>query len=554
MKTVYGCLTIILMALIALPGCQPDQKSAEEAAFDSLMQAKVQEFAVVSLTTDLSTLTEQEKQMLPLLIEAAQIIDNLFWQQAFIENHVTFLDSISNPDARRFALINYGPWERLNGNKPFLPDYGPKPAGANFYPANMTTEEFGNWDNPDKESQYTLIWREEDGTLSSVWYHEAFTEALEKVAALLRQAAILAEDEGLQHYLTLRADALMTDDYLASDMAWMDMKTNGIDIVIGPIENYEDKLFGIKTAYEAAILVKDKVWSARLEKFAAMLPQLQKELPGDEKYKKEQPGTSSDLNAYDIIYSAGDMNAGSKTIAINLPNDERVQLAKGSRRLQLKNAMRAKFDHILKPIAGVLIDSSQRDMVKFDAFFSNVMFHEVGHGLGIKNTVTGKGTIREALKETYSGIEEAKADIFGLFLTTKLIEMGEIEGITPEECFVTYMAGMFRSVRFGAASAHGKANMMCFNFFREKGAFDRLDNGTYRVNFEKAYEAMNEWAALILSIEGEGDYTKAQSLLSSGGVIQPTLQLDLDLLKTRNIPVDIRYEQGLEVLELSTHE
>ncbi len=551
MKTFFPYFFIMMLAVGLLTGCNQETRTVEQITFDSLMQAKVAEFAVVQLKTDLSVLTENEKKMIPILIEAAQIMDNLFWQQAFAENRVTFLDSLTNADARTFAQINYGPWERLSGNEPFLPDYGEKPAGANFYPENMSKEEFEMLDNRDKTSQYTLIWRNEDGSLRVVWYHEAFQEQLEKAATLLKSAATLAEDEGLKKYLELRAEALVTDSYYDSDIAWMEMKTNTIDIVIGPIENYEDKLYGYKTAYECAVLVKDKEWSQKLEKFTAYLPMLQEQLPVDAKYKKEKPGTDSDLNAYDIIYSAGDMNGGSKTIAINLPNDELVQMQKGSRRLQLKNAMRAKFDNILVPIAGILIDSSQRDNIKFDAFFSNVMFHEVGHGLGIKQTITGKGTIREALKEKYSAFEEAKADVLGLFIGVKLIEMGEITGITPEDCFVTYMAGMFRSVRFGAASAHGKANMMCFNFFSEKGAFERTEEGTYKVNFEKIREAMNEWASFVLTIEGDGNYDGATEFLVANGVINPELQSELDLLKSKQIPVDIVYDQGVTVLGLT---
>jgi len=549
MKKIF--MFLLPMAAIAwLTGCNQATKTAEQTTFDSLMQAKVAEYAVVTLTTDLSPLTDKEKQMIPMLIEAAQIMDNLFWQPAFEENKESFLDSLTNEDARKFAMINYGPWERLNGNKPFLPDYGEKPAGANFYPQDMSKEEFEKWDNPDKTSQYTLVWRNEDGSLRSVWYHEAYQEQLEKAAGLLKEASSLAEDPGLKKYLEMRAEALLSDDYYPSDMAWMDMKTNTIDLVIGPIENYEDKLFGYKTAYESAVLVKDKEWSKQLEKFTTLLPLLQKELPVEAKYKQGTPGTDSDLNAYDIIYSAGDMNAGSKTIAINLPNDERVQATKGSRRLQLKNAMRAKFDNILVPIAGVLIDSSQRDHIKFDAFFSNVMFHEVGHGLGMKKTIAGNETIREALKEKYSAFEEAKADVLGLFISVKMIEMGEITGITPEDNFVTFMAGMFRSVRFGAASAHGKANMMCFNYFSEKGAFERTDAGTYKVNFEKIREAMNEWAAFVLMIEGDGDYQKAAEFLEANGIIHPELQAELDLLKSKQIPVDIVYDQGVQVLGL----
>ncbi|MFH1160935.1 MAG: Zn-dependent hydrolase [bacterium] len=551
MKNRFFVFTVSCFVLGFLAGCNPSAKEVEQASFDSLMKAKVNEFALVKLSTDLSVLSDKEKQMILLLIEASRIMDDLFWRQAFPGNKTAFLDSLVHQDSRKFAEINYGPWERLNGDKPFLPGYGEKPAGANFYPTDLTKEAFEQWEDPDKTSPYTVIWRNKDGTLRAIWYHEAYRESLEKAAGLLKQAASLAEDAGLKKYLELRSLALITDDYYPSDMVWMEMKDNTVDVVIGPIENYEDQLFGYKTAYEAAVLIKDREWSKTLEKFAAYLPELQNQLPVDAKYKQEKPGTESDLNAYDIIYCAGDMNAGSKTIAINLPNDEQVQLKKGSRRLQLKNAMRAKFDHILVPISNVLIDSSQRANIKFDAFFSNVMFHEVAHGLGIKNTITGKGTVRDALKEKYSSFEEAKADVLGLFMTVKLIEMGEITGITPEDCFVTYLAGMFRSVRFGAASAHGKANMMCFNFLSEKGAFERLENGTYKVNFDKTREAMNEWASKILIFEGDGDYAGVTAYLEANGVIKPELQAELDLLKTRQIPVDIVYEQGVTVLGLT---
>ncbi len=516
---------------------------------DSLLRARIGEFAQVTLKTDLSNLTEKEKQMIPLLIEVAKIMDDLYWEQVIGDKHA-FLDTIRDSLARVFAGINYGPWERLNGNQSFIAGIGEKPAGANFYPPDMTKEEFEAWNEKSKTSLYSVIRRNDDRTLKNIMYSEVYRVKLEKAAQLLEQASVLAEDEGLKKYLSLRAKALVTDDYFASDMAWMEMKNNTIDFVVGPIENYEDELFGYKTAFEAALLIKDKEWSGKLAKFAKFLPELQAKLPVEEKYKTEKPGTDSDLNAYDIIYVAGHSNAGSKTIAINLPNDEKVQMAKGSRRLQLKNAMRAKFDHILVPISQVLIDPGQQSQIKFDAFFSNVMFHEVAHGLGIKKTLTGKGTVREALKEKYSSFEEAKADILGLFMTTQLIEKGEVTGITAEDCFVTYMAGLIRSVRFGAASAHGKANMMCFNFFETKGAFERSTTGTYRVNMEKTRLAMNEWAAMVLHFEGDGDYKGASDYLEANGKIGEGLKEDLARLRTANIPVDIVYEQGPEVLGL----
>ncbi|MDX5435945.1 MAG: Zn-dependent hydrolase, partial [Pontibacter sp.] len=329
-----------------------------------------------------------------------------------------------------------------------------------------------------------------------------------------------------------------------------DMKNNKIDVVIGPIETYEDKLFGYKAAHEAYVLVKDMEWSKRLAKYAAFLPELQRGLPVPAKYKKETPGTDSDLNAYDVVFYAGDSNAGSKTIAINLPNDEEVQLKKGTRRLQLKNAMRAKFDKIMVPIAEELIVEEQRKNVTFDAFFANTMFHEVAHGLGIKNTVNNKGTVREALKEHASALEEGKADILGLYMITQLQEKGELEG-DLKDYYTTFLAGIFRSVRFGAASAHGKANMVRFNFFKENGAFERDEQtGKYRVNYEKMREAMNKLSEKILTLQGEGDYAGVGNLLNNQGQVSPQLQADLDKLAKANIPVDIVFEQGVDVLGL----
>jgi hypothetical protein len=383
-----------------------------------------------------------------------------------------------------------------------------------------------------------------------VWYHDAYASKVKKAADLLKQAAVLAEDAGLKKYLELRAEAMLTDKYQESDFAWMDMKTSNIDFVIGPIENYEDALYGTKAAQEAFVLIKDVEWSERLAHFAALLPELQKGLPVDQKYKNEVPGSDADLNAYDVVYYRGDCNAGSKTIAINLPNDEEVQLKKGSRKLQLKNAMQAKFDKIVVPISELLIDESQRNYVKFDAFFSNTMFHEVAHGLGIKNTLDGKGTVREALKEQYSAIEEAKADILGLYLVTKLYEMGELNEGEVMDNYVTFMAGIFRSVRFGAASAHGKANMLTFAHFSENGAFTYQENGTYMVNFDKMKLAVESLANMILSMQGDGDYEKVKDLISTKSVIPGQLKIDLDRLKEAAIPVDIVFAQGKSELGL----
>ncbi|MFZ4401258.1 MAG: dipeptidyl-peptidase 3 family protein [Bacteroidales bacterium] len=542
----------LVIILFAVTSCNNKPKQNANANGDSTavsMKDKIAQFATVKLTTDLAKLSEKEKQLIPILIDIAKIMDDLYWMQTIGEKNA-FLDTIKDADLKQFAAINYGPWERLGDNLPFMPAYGEKPKGACFYPADMTKEEFEQLKDKNKTNQYTVIQRNADKSLKVVWYHEIYKDQLSKASELLKKAAELAEDPGLKKYFELRSKAILTDDYFASDMAWMDMKTNGIDFVVGPIENYEDELYGYKTAYEAAVLVKDKDWSKKLEKFSAMLPELQKQLPCDAKYKKEVPGSNSDLNAYDIVYYAGHSNAGGKTIAINLPNDEKVQLKKGSRRLQLKNSMQAKFDNILTPIANTLIDKAQLKNITFNAFFSNVMFHEVAHGLGIKNTITKKGTVKEALKEKYASFEEAKADILGLFIVTKLIEMGQLKDVTVEDSYVTFMAGIIRSVRFGAADSHGKANMMCFNYFEDAGAFSRNADGTYKVDMEKTKNAMNEWSAKVIKFEGEGDYDGASKYLEANSNIRKELQEDIAKLKTANIPVDIIFEQGKEVLGL----
>jgi hypothetical protein len=489
--------------------------------------------------------------MLPLLIDAAKIMDQLFWRQAYGEP-ATLIQGAHSAAARRFVEINYGPWDRLAGNEPFLDGVGPKPEGANFYPADITKEEFeaAVSESPERaealKSLYTLVRRDPSGKLTTTPYHEAFAADLEIAAGKLREAATLAEDPGLKRYLELRAEALVTDDYQPSDFAWLDMKDNTIDVVIGPIETYEDQLFGYKAAYEAYVLIKDKEWSQRLAKYTSLLGELQKNLPVADEYKQESPGTESDLNAYDAIYYAGDCNAGSKTIAINLPNDEEVQLKKGTRRLQLKNSMRAKFDKILVPIGGVLIAEDQRRHISFDAFFANTMFHEVAHGLGIKNTLSGRGTVREALRENASALEEGKADILGLFMVTWLRERGELGETDLMDNYVTFLAGIFRSTRFGASSAHGNANLVRFNYFEKAGAFSRDPaTGAYRVEFDKMREAVNALSGDILKLQGDGDYDAVTAFIAEYGTLNEALQQDLDRVAAAGIPVDVVFEQGL---------
>ncbi|MCO1336565.1 Zn-dependent hydrolase [Microbulbifer sp. OS29] len=559
-----------LLALALVGGCSKKEQHSDEVA-KAEAEAEIVEsktvpvpkkekvedadkrfniYVPVELTANLSSLTDNQRKMIGLLIDASQIMDRLFWMQSYGPAE-ELLPDIEDNRARKFADINYGPWDRLNDNKPFIVGYGSKPLGANFYPADMTREEFESWDQPKKDGLYSLVRRTDSGDLKLISYSEAYSADLNKAASILRQAAPLAESKEFAHYLTMRADALLTDNFRPSDMAWMDMKENDIDVVIGPIENYEDQLFAYRTAYESYVLLKDKEWSQKLAKFAALLPELQKGLPVEEKYKSEEPGTDSDLNAYDVLFYAGHSNAGSKTIAINLPNDEEVQLAKGTRRLQLKNAMQAKFDKILVPISDVLIAEDQRKNITFPAFFANTMFHEVAHGLGIKKTIETGENVRQTLKETSSALEEGKADILGLYMVTRLHEKGELEDGQLMDNYVTFLAGIIRSVRFGAASAHGKANMMRFNFFKEEGAFTRdAKTGLYSVDFEKMQQAMTNLSRLIITIQGDGDYQQAKELLATKGVIGPELQADLDRLSEASIPVDVTFIQGKEVLGL----
>lgn len=549
---------ILVSTLSLLVSCEgpveqssPVATKAETKIAEEIKAPRPDVYADFPLDADLSSLSDGQRQMLVLFIEASQIMDDLFWRQAYGDDFQNWLASIGVDETRRFAELNYGPWDRLDAEAPFMQGVGEKPLGARFYPADMSKQEFEAADLEGKADLYSFVRRDEQGELTLVPYHVEYAPELAHAADLLRQAADLAEHQGFANYLRLRAEALVTDDFQESDFAWMDVKTNPIELVIGPIETYEDRLFGYRAAYESYVLIKDQEWSARLAKFAQFLPQLQRGLPVDDAYKAETPGTDSDLNAYDVIYYAGHSNAGSKTIAINLPNDEHVQLQKGTRRLQLKNAMQAKFEKILDPIAGILIDESQRSNITFDAFFANTMFHEVAHGLGIKNTLTDKGTVREALLDVASSMEEGKADILGLYMITRLHEAGELGDVDLRDNYVTFMASVFRSIRFGASSAHGKANMVRFNFFAEQGAFVRdAERGTYSVDFDRMQDAMASLSELLLTLQGDGDYEGALKLTNEKGVIGDQLQADLDRLTEANIPVDIVFSQGVAELGL----
>ncbi|MFT6269551.1 MAG: hypothetical protein ACJAVV_002377 [Alphaproteobacteria bacterium] len=562
-KTRLFPITAIALSCALLFGCS---KPAEQNITDSgaaqtttsaqaerellIDESRLDIYFPVDLSADLSAYSDNQKQMLSLLIDASKVMDDLFWKQAFGESKDSFLAGIDDPKVRRFADINYGPWDRLNGDEAFLSGFSDKPLGAEFYPSDMTKEEFTTADFADSVGLYSVVVRNSDGDLKALPYSRIFQKELKQAAAFLIKASALAEDEAFANYLNLRAAALLTNEYQSSDLAWMDMKSNPIDVVIGPIEVYEDQLFGYRAAFESYVLLKDMAWSERLAKYAAFLPALQQGLPVPPEYRAQMPGTDADLNAYDVIYYAGHSNAGSKTIAINLPNDEQVQLSKGTRRLQLKNAMQAKFDNILVPISQILITPEQRKHITFDAFFGNTMFHEVAHGLGVKTVLNSDRTVQSALKEHGSALEEGKADILGLYMVQQLLADGEITQGVLKDYYVTFMAGIFRSVRFGASSAHGKANMIRFNYFQEQGAFALDDEGLYLVDMEKMEAAIASLSKKILMLQGDGDYDGVAKLVADYGVIKQDLAGDLAKLTSEGIPVDITFNQGKAVLGL----
>src|SRR4249919_3932851 len=554
---VLGCLAAL--AGLSMAACKPHaaQEAAPTAAQSapapaaSYAQAHAGDYAVVPLKADLSHLDENTRRMIAKLVQAADVMNDLAWKQTWNGDRAALLAQAPDDATRELVNINFGPWDRLNEDTPFIANIKPRPAGGPFYPLDMTKEEFEAAALADKKSNYTLLRRDSAGKLITVPYHVEYKAELDRTAALLREAAELSGDKSFADYLRMRADALLSDDFRPSDMAWMEMKTNPVDIVIGPIETYEDQLFGYKAAYEGLVLVKDAEWSRKLARYAGFLPELQRGLPVEARYKAEKPGSKADLNAYEAVYYAGDANVGAKTIAINLPNDEEVQLAKGTRRLQLENVMQAKFDAILMPIAKQLIAQDQLQHVTFDAFFEDTMFHEVAHGLGIKKTLDGKGTVTQGLKEYASSFEEGKADILGLYLITKLSEKGELDKSKLLDGYVTFLAGILRSVRWGASDAHAKANMLRFNFFEQQGAFSRDPaTGRYRVEFDKMQAAMNALSAKLLTVQGDGDYATAKQMTDTMGVVSPELAADLKRLDAAHIPVDITFDQGLEVLGL----
>lgn len=540
-----ACLALML-------GCgtaKEDAMKAEQKIAD--IQKELDKFAPVELTFDASVLTDQQKDVVRKLVEAAKIMDKLFLVQSWQGNPelIQKLSASTDPvDAKTLELVKlyFGPFNRLAHNKPFVDGVGEKPAGAGYYPEDMTKAEFQAHlvANPDDagafESNFTVIERK-DGKLVAVPYSQAYKADLDAAAALLREAADLSENESVADYLRKRADAFASNDYFESDIAWMDMKDHLIEVVIGPYEVYEDALFNYKAAFETFITVVDPAKSAELLKIADYLVDMEKNLPIPDEHKNFNRGLDSPTIVADEVFSAGDTKAGVQTLAFNLPNDERVREAKGSKKVMLRNVGHAKYDKCYTPIAAVAMNPDALQNTSFDAYFMHTYLHEISHGLG-PGTIMKDGkqtTVNKELKETYSIIEEAKADICGVYNGLFLIDKGEFEKDYEAQVITTFVGGIFRSVRFGINEAHGGANAILFNRLMDEGliTFD-AESGQFGVNLETGRAAVKAVAAQVLMIEAEGNYDAAKKLMDEYQVIRPEMQQVLD--KLGDVPVDIK--------------
>lgn len=499
------------------------------------IQKRLAQYAPIRLQADVSRLSDDERAMIPLLIEAAQAMDDPFWIQNYGEREA-LLAATADAGMRRYLQLNYGPWDRLHGNAPFLEGVGAKPPGANFYPPDMTREEFdaSAASRPELKSPYTMVRRDGRGNLVSIPYHDFFREHVHRAADGLRQAAALAEEPDFKTYLALRADALLSDDYRPSDIAWVDMKANIIDILIGPME-VEDRLLGIKTAYAASVLVKDRHGSEQLAHYAGLLSRFQETLPVPDAYKQEQPGLDSQLGVFDMIYCAGNDKAA-PPIGICWPADIEVQLRQGTRSLLLKNVMRARFEKNLLPLADLLLAADQRPYVTFKAYFNYVMLHELAHGLGIRQTIGNKGSAKDALKEQHHVIEEGKAEVLSLFMMSRLYRWGHVSRNDLRDVCVTSLVKHLWH--------YGPQSVVWLNFGRERGAYTRNANtGTYRVNLEQMLTAAGNLAGQLLRFQGDGDYAGVQAFVERYTRPGGDLERDNERIEGANLPLGLVVEQ-----------
>jgi hypothetical protein len=519
---------------------------------DKELAAKIARFAPTTLTADTKGLSAKDQEALKKIIEAAKLLDPLFLRQVWSGNDALEKKLRADKTALgqlrlHYFYINDGPWSRLDSNEPFV-DGVPqeKPANANYYPDDMSKDEFNSWvqtlsaDEKQKATGFFyVIRRGADRKLTSVPYNEAYRDYLEPAAKLLREAATLTSNDTLRNFLNKRAAAFASNDYYDSDVAWMDLDSP-IDVTIGPYETYEDELFSYKAAFEAYVNLRDDAETAKLAKFSAHLQELEDHLPMDPKYRNPKLGAASPIRAVNEVFSSGEGNSGVQTAAYNLPNDERVVKEKGSKRVMLKNVQDAKFNKTLIPISKVVLDPSQQSSLSFDSFFTHILCHELMHGLGPHNiTVNGQETtVRKQLKELYSAIEEAKADMTGLWALQYMIDKGIIDKSMERTLYTTYLASMFRSVRFGITEAHGRGVAMQFNYLTDEGAIKLNEkSGTFSVDETKIKDGVRKLTHDLLTMEAEGSYDKAKAILDKYAVIRPPMKQAFDRLT--NVPVDI---------------
>ncbi len=512
-------------------------KQAPESPF----ARKVADYAVVTFEApDLSGITDNGKEVLRLYRYAADVVDSIYWQQYFGDKQA-LLNGIEDPLQKTFAEINYGPWDRADG-KSFVEGYGDRPAGAGFYPADMTVEEFEAWDNPDKDSPYTLVRRAADGSLEAVWYHDAYKPYIEKIENSLKVAADVTIKPSVREYLLKKIEALKTDNYYESALAWLDMDDSKMDLVIGPNEVTDDQLLGIKRSYEAYVLLKNLTQTDELMQYVSRIGELQEDLPGDPEYKTFQPGTGSNIFSCDALYYAGKANAGVKVIALNLPFDADVQRDRGTRTILLQNVIRAKYNSIIKPTGERLLDAETAEHLSPDAFFWNIVFREVAHGLGVKETVNGKGSVEQALGSSAATFEEIKSNAAGVLLVCKLQKHFDIRNhyFYRDDALTTFFASLVRSERFGEASALGRCSVIIFNYLNEAGAFEHKPSGQYILNLDKMENALSDLTAFVLKTQATGDREGAQAFESKYSKHSADYEEDLRNLRLEQIPADIR--------------
>ena len=519
---------------------------------DPELAKKIARFAPTVLTANTANLTAKDKLSLTRIIQAAKLLDPLFLRQLWSGNDALEKKLLADttPVGRQrlhYFYINDGPWSRLDNNEPFIEGVPKeKPPQAAAYPDDMTKDEFNSWvqglSESDKQKATGFFWvirRGPDRKLMTVPYSQAYREYLEPAAKLLREAAALTTNATLKNFLSKRADALGTDDYYESDVAWMDLDAP-IDVTFGPYETYEDELFSYKASFEAYVTLRDDAESAKLAKFSRYLQELENNLPMDPSYRNPKLGAASPIRVVNEVFSSGEGNDGVQTAAYNLPNDERVVKEKGSKRVMLKNVQDAKFNKTLIPISRVVLEPAERTALSFDSFFTHILCHELMHGLGPHNISAGgeQTTVRKQLKDLYSAIEEAKADVTGLWALQYMIDHNIIDKSMEKTLYITYLASMFRSVRFGITEAHGKGVAMQFNYLTDEGGINYNDkSGTFSVDHEKFKAGVTKLTHDLLTLEAEGSYEKAKAILDKFAVIRPPMQQALD--KLRNVPVDI---------------